>query len=637
MLTGRGYWLIATLLFAAAPTILLREIDATRIALALWIWFGLAWFLFALRCSLVRKTIHATWSFDDEAVTDRVVWSGRFAKLKLAITSHFGWPPADVIATIPKPAFGSVEGELRKLGELTAADGILLEFGFQAFGPAVVRLEGVQLEFSDFCGFFSYRMFLRQPLELIVLAPHAHEHAMLGTLKRINALSTYGQHRHLRPGSGSDLLNLRDYQPGDPPKSIAWKISAKRNRLITKEYESEVPVRCTAFIDISNSARMGPVGESLLSRSGRLVVPLAQKLIAGKDQIGLCLFDEQRVITLPPRAAHWQVTRMQHSILAAAKLPVKPVPCSVELIAEPLSQLCHRIYPELVTRSINAPEPWYRKIKLVSFRGIMGLWSLAIMIGIITGALMTGEAPKLIAVLPAAYLIGAAVLAWLIIPSSKATHTSLPKIKQAIAVVAALKKLGPGGISLLTKDERLFSVHAQELLNEHQVEYDRPMYDERGNSLLVSPGKIKVLAGALIRAIAHCQDNELFVLFVDLIDQADHRQPLMQAIRVAISRHHQVMVVVSWPDDVPVPKSDPSFEGREMQLGDLSLRVDNLTYTTFLLKELSMKEHYHRLTSVREELKRMGVPMLLVNETTTRGEILARIERLRAARTAARI
>ena len=41
---------------------------------------------------------------------------------------------------------------------------------------------------------------------------------------------------------------------------IAWKASARRDRLMTKELESEVPVRCTLFVDASSSVRVGPVG-----------------------------------------------------------------------------------------------------------------------------------------------------------------------------------------------------------------------------------------------------------------------------------------------------------------------------------------------------------------------------------------
>ena len=64
-----------------------------------------------------------------------------------------------------------------------------------------------------------------------------------------------GVHRLKRPGGGSELLDLRDYMPGDPPKMIAWKPSARKDKLFTKEFESEVPVRCTLFVDASESTR----------------------------------------------------------------------------------------------------------------------------------------------------------------------------------------------------------------------------------------------------------------------------------------------------------------------------------------------------------------------------------------------
>ena len=59
------------------------------------------------------------------------------------------------------------------------------------------------------------------------------------TAKRHNLLPPPGVHRHRRPGSGGELLDLRDYLPGDPPKTIAWKVSARRDKLITREYERD--------------------------------------------------------------------------------------------------------------------------------------------------------------------------------------------------------------------------------------------------------------------------------------------------------------------------------------------------------------------------------------------------------------
>src|SRR5204862_2682314 len=76
--------------------------------------------------------------------------------------------------------------------------------------------------------------------------------------KRFNLLPPPGVHRLRRPGSGSELLDLRDYRPGDPPKRIAWKASARKGKLITREFESEVPIRCTLFVEASDAVRLGP-------------------------------------------------------------------------------------------------------------------------------------------------------------------------------------------------------------------------------------------------------------------------------------------------------------------------------------------------------------------------------------------
>src|SRR5438067_517591 len=126
----------------------------------------------------------------------------------------------------------------------------------------------------------------------LVLAPVIDEPEHLPTIKRHNLLPVLGTHRHLRPGSGSELLDLRDYLPGDPPKMIAWKASARRDRLMTKEFESEVPVRCTLFVDVSSSVRIGPPGRNALTRLVEVSAAVAQASAAARDLTGLCLFDE---------------------------------------------------------------------------------------------------------------------------------------------------------------------------------------------------------------------------------------------------------------------------------------------------------------------------------------------------------
>src|SRR5262249_8641208 len=142
------------------------------------------------------------------------------------------------------------------------------------------------------------------------------------TVKRHNELPPPGIHRLRKPGSGSELLDLRDYLPGDPPRTIAWKVSARRDRLITKEFESEVPVRCTLFVDVSSSVRVPspaeqagggkkekePAGGVYYKPLDRLI-DVAAGVIQGsatvRDLTGLCLFDEHSSqIVRPERTAN---------------------------------------------------------------------------------------------------------------------------------------------------------------------------------------------------------------------------------------------------------------------------------------------------------------------------------------------
>ncbi len=178
-------------------------------------------------------------------------------------------------------------------------------------GPAgLARFEGVRVQAADWQGFFYHVHFVRAVVVLPILPVLTQRAGQPASKKRHNLLMPPGIHRFRRPGSGSELLDLRDYLPGDPPKTIAWKVSARRDRLITKEFESEVPVRCTLFVDTSNSVRVPgaagvgprqtpPYGKAL-DRLVDLAAGILQASAGIRDLTGLCLFDEQGVTSVRP-------------------------------------------------------------------------------------------------------------------------------------------------------------------------------------------------------------------------------------------------------------------------------------------------------------------------------------------------
>src|SRR5262245_63106006 len=103
---------------------------------------------------------------------------------------------------------------------------------------------------------------------------------------------------------------------------IAWKASARRDRLMTKEYESEVPVRCTLFVDVSGSVRLGPPGRTPLARLVEIAAAVLQANAAARDLTGLCLFDDDKVHAwVRPKRGPRQVAALMDQLADAAALP----------------------------------------------------------------------------------------------------------------------------------------------------------------------------------------------------------------------------------------------------------------------------------------------------------------------------
>src|SRR5207244_483877 len=113
--------------------------------------------------------------------------------------------------------------------------------------------------------------------------------------------------------------------------------------------------------------------------------------------------------------------------------------------------------------------------------------------------------------------------------------------------------LAPGGLALLLEDDEACSLALQRFLAEHHVPYPLPLYGPDGRYLFASPAKVEVLARALLRAVGRGRDNELFVLLADLLELTEQLGPLLRAVKVALARHHLVIVICPWPPGIPVP------------------------------------------------------------------------------------
>jgi len=151
----------------------------------------------------------------------------------------------------------------------------------------VFEIEALRLSTRFPFGLFDNFYVLSQPAELIVFP-------QLGTIQEsMLAMSQelYGATRaqtFLR-GYQEELHGLREFRPGDNPKHIHWKSTAKHRKEMVKEFESEKSRELNICLD-TYVATGDEEGQRLLEKAISFVATYLSDLSGENFEIALCLF-----------------------------------------------------------------------------------------------------------------------------------------------------------------------------------------------------------------------------------------------------------------------------------------------------------------------------------------------------------
>ncbi len=604
-------------------------------------WFLWEWLCFALRVRLLLRNLRIERQVCDDRGPVETLWAGRpfTVTARLWLPGWFGLPYAIVTDRV---AFGTqrLAGECQRDGPVTAEQPLTVSYRIRCSAAGKVRFDGLALQLADLQGFFYHATFVPSLTVYRVLPPLADAEGHTAGVKRHNLLPPPGVHRLRRPGSGSELLDLRDYLPGDPPRTIAWKASARRDRLITKEFESEVPVRCTLFVDTAQSVRLGPVGQSALARLVEIAAVVAQASGAARDLTGLCLFDEREVTYVRPARGPRHLSQLFNLLTDAAGLAPSTGQARVETLLPLAYAFAEETYPELLRPELNSfpfwipwlsPQPAYtlRRPGLLDYLHgatpvllylyVVGFYLTTLAAAALADHWLVGFAVALAYLLAGGVLCAGFLLLHAVIFRGRRRRARYRK--RLAALLSARSGLAPGGLALLLEDDEQFSLLMQRFLAEHQVPYALPLYDRDGRYLFASPEKVEVLAGALLRAVGKAHDNELFVLLADLLELEDQLGPLLGAVKVAIARHHRVLVVCPWPPGVPPPGGSAPTELIPPGTPRSALRS--------FLRQTTWARFHRAFQQVRRTFARLGVPVVCARDEEPSRLILERLEQLR--------
>ena len=143
-------------------------------------------------------------------------------------------------------------------------------------------------------------------------------------LLRRNRLQEMGLRHSRMFGEGTDFERLREYLPDDDFRRIDWKATARRNRPVTTEYQTERSQNIVAVLDTGRMMQSPVAHMAKLDYTINAVLLLTFVATGKGDRVGMMTFADQVKHYLSPRQGRGQFYRMLELLYAVEPQPVEP-------------------------------------------------------------------------------------------------------------------------------------------------------------------------------------------------------------------------------------------------------------------------------------------------------------------------
>lgn len=504
MLTARARWILTIAAGVTVLSLLVGQDGLALVGLSVVTWLVLAWLGFSRRVSAADQVLR-----DSKREID--------GQQRAALILNVGQSHIVDVSTFTSAQLSGLRLWLEDVVppgcclEGTAPGMVAEVFRHQHLNwqytlrPTVLGklvLPGIQVKLSDSSGLLQARRFVPLRQELTVLPFLIRPQNTVPELKPKNSQLLLGQHRHHNPGISGELLSIRDYQPGDAPRTIAWKASARLGRLMTCEYESEVPIRATIICDLSRYQFVGRPGPAVADRVVSTTGSIARLLLSNRDPVACIVVNESNRLRVRHAHGERQLTRLLHSLLSHLSNQTVPGDAFINDLIETTWTACFHRFPELFDPSVNPQTGLFRLTR----------------------------------------------------------HSRLRVRRQQLAFALAQLHAAPIGFACrLMEDDREFRNTCRRFLGEHpsyrvpsvtvlDIEQQWRCHRQATNSV----------CRAVMEGVARARDNELFVLVGTLPLDSAELQELENSLRVARAAHHRVILLSLGEEAMGAQFTDPT-------------------------------------------------------------------------------
>jgi uncharacterized protein (DUF58 family) len=396
-------------------------------------------------------------------------------------------------------------------------------------------LLGLGFVLQDPAGWFVYRGFLPWRLEKPVLAPVIAPRASpKSSRKETNVLSRPGLFLHEKPGQSMEFLGLRDFQSGDSSRRVSWKASLRRDRVLVRETEWEVPCVIQCLVDAGEyNRRENPQSKTVaLGEMAVLTGQLLRQVLDHGNPGGLALVSESDLLLEPPGLGPSHLLRAELAFAKMATRPVRPDARLASILAPWADGILGQMYPDLMDPSTNRLPFWYSWLE-----GFPANPSIS------HGQSLT-FAERLDGGRFWFWLAGP--LGWLMLPFVFSLTDQKRRIglarKRVASALSSLLPLPPGALEKMLQDDAFFVKTTVSGLSRLGID-SIPLLSQ---DTMVEPelqiGQGRRLAKALLGRLALARDHQVFVVILCASRIAFGLAPLLDALKRCVARGHRVLV-----------------------------------------------------------------------------------------------
>ncbi len=154
----------------------------------------------------------------------------------------------------------------------------------------IIKLENLEIISEDIGGMQVVKRIIRGKGEIKIYPKIEYVRKFVIKPKRTRSL--LGDYHSRRKGLGMEFSDIREYNPGDSMRWVNWKATARKNKMMVNEYESERSGDAVILLDVRRFYKGSEEYGKMLRHSVRAAATLVTYLSRTKNRVGFVLLGE---------------------------------------------------------------------------------------------------------------------------------------------------------------------------------------------------------------------------------------------------------------------------------------------------------------------------------------------------------